>query len=180
MRHPAPLRILIFIGLLGSLPLQAQTWSLAYAGNNAWNPGLQIGAELPMQGNDRWTWSATLGGFRDPGAFTGTYGMLGANYHRITRRNWQQEAGVSPLGMFRSWLPDTYVVNDQGDIRLRQGAGRWYYAPSAHVRLGRPTKNEHLSWYAGLRGFLLMPYNTAVMPLLMVEVGVKWSGNREQ
>lgn len=153
-------------------PIAAQKIQLAYAGNNLWNPGLRVGTSVPLNHNGLWFWTGDFGGYLDPHSHRGAYLQAGIQKRVGGREKWRHYLTIQPLGLYRSWLSETWLVYSNGQVARVRGAGNWAYAPAAAWHLSRQTKSPQIRCFAGIRGMLLVPYNTHVLPLLMIEAGV--------
>lgn len=166
--------ILLSFGLLLTWnQLPAQQISVGYAGNNLWNPGAQIGVSHPINPASRWHWSSQLGGFWDPDSYVGIYVHAGIGYEITVSEVTTIQLDIMPLGCFRSILPETYSVNDLGEVYQVTLPGTFYFAPSLRGRWVRMLRLMEGEWFLGLQGMLLTPYNTYSLPLLQVEAGVQ-------
>jgi hypothetical protein len=172
--------------LLGGPSLKAQVpihFEVAYQGNNLWNPGLNLGLDYKWRENTRsnlrgksrpqeFSFGTDLGFYHDPQSHSALFVQAGIQYRRYISPVWHWSTGFSPLGLYRSLLPETFEVNPLGMIETVKLPGRWYYAPDFSLGLERQRRQKSSqTWFTRLHVMLLMPYNTAVMPLLFVEVG---------
>ncbi len=153
--------------------LSGQHISVGYAGNNLWNPGIQVGASLPLTSVSPWHWTGQLGGFWDPDSYLGMYAQVGIGYDISVSEVTNIQLDVMPVGIFRSFLPETFSVNDLGEVSQVRLPGTFYFAPSLGARWCRMLRLMEGEWFLGLQGMLLTPYNTYALPLLQVEAGVR-------
>lgn len=167
------LPLLLTLGLLipgVSWAQQAPALSLAYWGNNLWNPGLSAGLSWQQAAHPRWALAARLGGYWDPGSHTGTLVQGGWQYAKPLGQRWQYSLGISPLGVLRAGLPRTYAVSPQGEVTRVRAPGRWYAAPGLSLGL-----HHARGLFTRLHLLTLFPYNTAFLPQLHVEIGYQLS-----
>lgn len=150
----------------------AQSLSVGYAGNNLWNPGVQVGMNLAIYPGSKWHYTGQLGGFWDPDSYVGAYAQVGIGYEIIVSEVTNIQVGIMPLGCFRSFLPETYSVSDLGEVSRITLPGSFYFAPSLRGRWCRMLRLMEGEWFVGLQGMLLTGYNTYSLPLLQVEAGV--------
>lgn len=154
---------------------QQLTPSIAYYGNNLWNPGIRLGLEKPWPNHSKWQISSDLGVYLDPGSHAGLFHSYGLHFRHtgVKGRHWQ--LGMSPLAYYRSFLPNTYTLTSEGTIGQIRLAGRSYFAPTASLRFG--AQWEKISFaeacFIGLHLMTLMPYNTYIMPLFNIELGIR-------
>lgn len=188
MKYPdrLPQHLLLVGGLLitlcllmgGNLLAQSSRLHLAYAGNNLWNPGLSLTWDQPLQwqsnGTHTW-WRFVQGGiYVDPRSHTGLYATAGISREKPFKEAAFWTIQVAPIGLYRSFLPTTYEVGVAGRIDRVILPGRWYLSPTAQLTVGKLLPNtKDKAWYVGVKGMLLLPYNTYVLPLLFVEAGVR-------
>lgn len=165
--------LLICGSFIGGGQLSAQNYSFGYSGNNLWNPGIQIGADLPLQKTPSWHWTAQFGGFWDPDSYVGMYAQVGIGYGLSVSEVTNIQLDVMPVGVFRSFLPQTFSVNDLGEVSQVTLPGTVYLAPAIRGRWYRMLRLMEGEWFVGLHGMLLTPYNSYSLPLLQVEAGVR-------
>ncbi|MEO0895632.1 MAG: hypothetical protein AAFY71_04510 [Bacteroidota bacterium] len=174
---------LIVGSMLMNSPLSAQNrmLELTYSGNNLWNPGFRLAIvqdwkeekTSTLLGKERstsWSKMITAGLYHDVESHTGFYIQAGALYRNVGEKGWFFDAELSPLGLYRSFLTETWAVDDNGNVSQVRLPGRTYLAPAAALHLGKAGKRE---WFVGGRVMTLLPYNTYILPLLMIELGVR-------
>lgn len=159
--------------------------NLAYFGNNFWIPGLSIGCEqsrTSIQKTNQRNITSTIDKlyFGDAGFFLDYMRQTSVFVHfGIARRKYYQSgfhtyAGVSPVGVLRAFFPETWNYSPSIGGERVQVAGRWYYAPSVTMGVGRlRNKTPGTGWFLELNLMALMPYNRAVMPLLNAKAGYR-------
>ena len=159
---------------------------LSYYGNNAWNSGLNTSLEyLRLQEDDEtqggkvliWQrlFSGNLGFYHDPGSYTALFSQVGIIRRKIFPNGFYRTFGVSPLGIYRTMLPVTYEVDDNGEVREVVAPGRFYFAPDIYLGIGkRPAGKEGMSVFLNGHLTVLLPYNTHILPLLNLEFGIRF------
>lgn len=158
--------------VVSQAPLGAQTLSVGYAGNNGWNPGVQVGVKLLEEYSPPAFFTCQMGAYWDPDSHVGVYLHAGIGYAMQLSEVSVLEWGVMPVGLYRSWLPQTFEVNDAGEVSVVSLPGNWYFSPSVSVRWARILRLMEGEWYIGIKGMALTPYNTSFLPLLLLEAGV--------
>ncbi len=164
-------------------------YSVSYHGNTLWNPGLNAGLEIPRSfettpGRKDQTilkyrfLQADAGFFADRRIEFAVYANGGFSWRRQKEGKSFWQLGVSPLGFYRSFLPNTYEFTDQGlvtgTVERRRFAGNFYFAPAISVQTGKISSSSPLkNWFAEINLITLMPYNTYIMPLVNVKVGYR-------
>lgn len=166
---------------------KAFTYTVSYFGNNLWNPGLKFGAEMPKnentitnkKGKERSilnNYAADIGFYRDGGSHVGVF--LGAGWQRkkVFNKRFFITMEGKPLGFYRSFLPETYKVEDDGSIKKVGLPGRFYFAPSVSAGFGIAGKKDtERALFAKVHVITLLPYNTYIMPLLNIELGYQFN-----
>ncbi len=165
-------------------------YGISYYGNNLWNPGLNFRAEYVFYEKIKTkvkqkkrgeklkvrTHNFLLGGnvgfYWDPKSHVGAFNYYGITYRKTATKGFQYRVGLSPLAYYRSFLPETYEVDDNGNVKKLFLPGRNYYAPVFTLGVGKQRKEKYLnSWFLNLNVMVLMPYNTNILPLLYIEYG---------
>ncbi|MCB0835674.1 MAG: hypothetical protein KDE26_11935 [Bacteroidetes bacterium] len=161
---------------------QPLIYSFSYYGNNLWNPGLKAGAgkiwkekeSTNKKGKTRYhqtTLNGNLGFYIDPASHTGVFTDVGLIYRKFYTNDWFYSLGISPVGIYRSFLPQTYEMDTSGEINKVTLPGRFYFSPSGSLGFGKKLKNSSNGWFARANMILLLPYNTYILPLVNVEAG---------
>ena len=159
-----------------------------YFGNNVWNKGLSLSANK-LKSTDsvnclfhkRQKWieknhQLTLGFYNDQDAYSALFVNVGFYKKRHRTKRWIYLTELKPIGLYRSFLPNTYEINEAGNVSKVTLPGRLYYAPSASLGLGRYTKKHPKNyWHADANMMVLLPYNTYVMPLVNLQIGYNFS-----
>ena len=158
--------------------------TLAYHGNNLWNPGLKLGAEYGLIDKTKTNkkeksitktihLNGNLGFYIDPSSHTGIFSHYGFMFRRITQKGWHISLGVSPIGIFRSALPETYEVDFEGNVNRVSSPGRTYFSPTGSLGFGKFKQNSGQGWFTQANIMLLSPYNNAFIPFLNIEAGYR-------
>jgi len=184
-----------FAGLACSNTTYAQTSTLniSYHGNNLWNPGLNAGVEQPWSLSQKVNrkdkalsietyFNADLGFFRDHSRQTAVFTHLGINKRRYRedRGGFHYQFGFSPVGMYRSFLPETREYTVNGTVEQVYFPGRWYYAPVVSVGMGKFHEGQPgTGWFVEMNITTLIPYNTYIMPLLNIKLGYRLPMKRQ-
>lgn len=163
------------------------TFNLSYHGNNLWNPGLNAGIEqtwsVIQKVNRRHKpltietfFNVDLGFFRDYSQQTPFFTHFGINKRRYRedKGGFHYQLGFSPVGIYRSFLPETWEYSATGMVEKVFMPGRWYYAPVVSMGIGRFRNNQPgTGWFIEMNITTLIPYNTYVMPLLNLKAGYR-------
>lgn len=177
--------------LLSNNPYQdrAYIYSVSYHGNTIWNPGLNAGVEIPRAfattTNKREQtilkykfFQADAGFFADRRIEFALYANGGLTWRRQKDNKLFWQLGISPVGFYRSFLPNTYEFTDEGlvtgTVERLTLAGNFYFAPAISFQTGKISSSRPISnWFAEVNLITLMPYNTYIMPLVNVKVGYR-------
>jgi len=177
--------------LKGNSPYQERDfiYAVSYHGNNLWNPGLNVGVEVPRSYETRSNkkdqtihkfkfLQADAGFFADRRIEFALYANGGLTWRRQKEGKLYWQLGLSPVGFYRSFLPNTYEFIDEGlatgTVEKRTLAGNFYFAPAISLQTGKISSSSPLSnWFAEINLITLMPYNTYIMPLVNVKVGYR-------
>ena len=162
-------------------------YSVSYYGNNIWNPGLAFGLEYPVfekeksfvnkKGKAKFKkrsilLSGKLAAYWDPQNHVGLINYYGINFRRTNMKRKFINAGISPLSYYRSFLSETYEVDNNGKVERVFLPGRSYYAPTISLGLGRSKSDKKLhTWFLNMNWSFLMDYNSGVVPFLFIEYG---------
>lgn len=164
---------------------QITSLSLSYCGNNVWNPGLSAGLEIPVfdntvtsrKGKDLNRMRILIinaGTYIDPGSHMALFATGGIENRKVRNSGFYTSSGFYPLGLYRSFLPTTFEVTGEGNVRQVNAPGRFYYSPELSLGIGRLYEmNPGTGWFARLDMILLIPYNTYAMPLFITEAGYR-------
>jgi len=163
------------------------TLNISYHGNNLWNPGLNAGIEqtwLVIQKDNRRQkpltietyFNADLGFFRDYSRQTPFFTHLGINKrgYREEKGGFHYQFGFSPVGIYRSFLPETLEYTVNGTVEKVFLPGRWYYAPVVSLGIGKLHQGQPgTGWFVEMNITTLMPYNNYIMPMLNIKAGYR-------
>ena len=170
--------------------LNSRTYNLSYHGNNLVNPGINAGIsfvfrerikiksgtkkngeKVDRSKKKQLLTSADIGFFWQPESHIGAF-----NYYEIRLRtiklknNSYSIIGLGP-GIYRSYYPETFEVEDNGNIDRVPLGGRFYFAPVISIGTGK-FKNHgifhSLSFITNL--MFLFDYNSGIVPLLNLEI----------
>ncbi len=162
----------------------------AYSGNNIFNPGLKFGLDYNIYSkikqknkgnkiktrNHHLKMDGNLGFYWDPKSQIGVYTNYGLVYTKTHTKGFQYQIGLNPIGYYRSFLPETYEVTDDWEVKKVTLPGRNYYAPTFLIGIGKTRKGKQLnSWFLNINSMLLVPYNSRFMPLFYLEYGYRFN-----
>ncbi|MFW6226665.1 MAG: hypothetical protein ACOC31_01025 [Bacteroidota bacterium] len=189
---PLTLLIILIVGTLSASNPYAENqyiYAVGYHGNTLWNPGINAGVEIPRSFETTTNrkeqtirkfkfWQADAGFFADRRTELGLYAHGGLTWRRQKSDKPYWQLGVSPVGFYRSFLPNTYEFTDEGlvtdTVESLTLAGNFYFAPAFSLQTGKISSSNPLSnWFAEINIITLMPYNTYIMPLVNVKVGYR-------
>lgn len=166
-------------------------YTVSYAGNNAWNPGASFDSGFLLNSNQKTRkngrtvlrqiyFLTRYGLYLDPGSHAAFYGQYGFSYRRTGPEGWFRSLEVLPVGSYRSFLPETWVVEEGEPPRRLALPGRTYFSPGINYHFGKHVPgDQEKGWFAGCGVTLLIPYNTYVMPVFTVEMGWRFSVRKE-
>lgn len=192
--NPSLISILVLLVLPSTVNAQldslaSPTYRLSYFGNNLWNEGLNAGVEYPQlkitknnkKGKQRTitkSRSANVNFYHDNGSHSALFITMGWSKRKVFPNRFNFTSSAEPIGLYRSFLPETYKVKDDGSIKKVFLPGRFYLAPSLSAGFGRVGKlRPENGWYARVNLTTLMPYNRSIMPLVNVEFGYHFKLN---
>jgi hypothetical protein len=193
--------LLLFVLMGGTLPGLAQSQdtaktirkssalSLSYNSSLIY-PGLRAGLELPMETirliklkksgekkyfvKDRFI-TVNLGWYHHPGYHDNVYLTSGWTMRRTNARGFFTEF-TPEAGISRTFLGGTtYVVDGNGDVSIKKGAGYFYGLVSAGGGIGydfEKTKQLPLSLFSKLNLLMMFPYNSTIYLRPALEIGV--------
>ncbi|WP_235293836.1 hypothetical protein [Portibacter lacus] len=135
--------------------------NIAYFGNNFWNPGAQFQVNSTIKNNVH---HLQLSFFTDPQS----HSALLINYGiSIYKKTFYFE--VSPLGLFRSILRNTYSISENGSVSEPSNfSGNWYYSPGLSIGI-----HKRRRFHTKLQFQILTPYNSTLMPLVNWSIGYR-------
>jgi hypothetical protein len=162
--------------------VQPLVYEFGYHGNNLWNPGIKAGAGLVWRKKTtttkkvkkryhQTTLNGNIGFYLDPGSHVGTFLEAGLTYRKFHPNDWFLSLGINPLGVYRSFLPETYEVDLNGNTVKKTLPGRTCFSPSGSIGFGKLRKDSPNGWFVKTNLMFLIPYNTYILPLLNIEAG---------
>ncbi|MCI5056617.1 MAG: hypothetical protein MRY83_10945 [Flavobacteriales bacterium] len=114
---------------------------------------------------------ANVGFYWVPTVHVGSFLSSGIAYEkRKTKKKSKFQRVSLQAGLFRSFLPKTFNVEDD-EIKRVFLPGRFHFFPA--IRYTRGTLVGDIPIYWGANLMILSNYNTAINPLLNLEIGVK-------
>ncbi len=174
-------------GLAAQPPVPKRSLDLAYFGNTIWNPGLSGGLEYTKnlkqksgRKDDLLTlqnfYSVDLAFYTDPGSHSALLFQAGLNRRMLREKGPDLHFGFSPVGLSRTFLPESYELNADGEVVRVRLPGRLYFAPGLQLGTGNPLPGfPGADWFADINLTALMPYNTYVMFLVNLKLGLRIS-----
>jgi len=169
-----------------------RTITISYFGNLLVKPGVKVGIEFVIAHKTKvkkknykksirqLTVSGNLGTFWHPHSHASLFNFYTANYRivEINKRKFNM-IGIGP-GIYRSFYPETYKVDDSGNVSSLSMAGRLYFAPVIVLGVGKFKENKTIqSWHFNTNFMFLFDYNTGVVPLLSFDIGLAISFKRK-
>ena len=165
-------------------------YTFSYFGNNLLKPGLKFGVNIILTENttkkDKTRKSGktidksntkqllldgNIGFFGHPKSHIGVF-----NYYEFTYRiiklktNKYRKISIGP-GIYRSFYPETYKVDNTGNVNKIFFAGRTYFAPVLTFGTGKFIKDSFIkSRTFSTNLMFLFDYNTGIVPLLNLEL----------
>lgn len=161
------------------------TYCVGYFGNNIWYPGLKVGADYPLlqkivrKRNDKkitkqFHLNGELGFYWHPKKHIATFTSFGIQKTRINQKGGRITYAFHPVGIYRSFLPETYEVSSTGHVEKIVLPGNFYYAPTFNAGIGKNSKNKFFkNSYLKANLSMLVKYNSSVLPLLSFEYGYR-------
>jgi len=155
-------------------------------------PGFSVGLEIPLRAIDKIKvkkddkklimkerfFSTDLNLYHQVGFHTNIFLTGSYCLKRINQKGYYLGAMVG-VGISRTILGGTtYVMDDNGNVKVKHGAGNFYFAILTGATLGRDfyyskwKKNFQLFLRPSL--LLLMPYSSTIYPKVNLELGVKF------
>ncbi len=99
--------------------------------------------------------------------YQATFKKIKRNSHRFTT------VSIGP-GVYRSFYPETYKLNENGEVQKIFMAGRIYFSAVLSFGNGKIIKNKIFKTrFINTNLMFLFDYNTGVVPLLSIEIGFK-------
>lgn len=168
-------------------PTLKRSWSVAYLGNNIWNPGINVRKEVTLMDKvidvvreaklkgyrkRQLLLNANLGAYWDPQTHVATIFTAGIMYRRTNKQRRQLSFGINPLGFTRTFMPEGYTVDDQGTVSRKYFTGKGYYSPEMIVGIGKIRKKRDS--FLNLHFLILTKYNSGFAPQFNVEYGFRF------
>ncbi|TYA71926.1 hypothetical protein [Seonamhaeicola marinus] len=171
--------------------LERTEFKIAYSGSVFWNNGLNLGAEYLLKehskikfrrGKERtntheFLLNGNLGFTTNfaTSTDTGIFTNYGITWRRTNKKGKQFMIELNPLGYYRSFLPETYKVDDNGVNKVSL-PGRGYYAPSISVGIGKQRKDKKITGrYFNVNFMLRTPYNAGALPSFSLQYGYRFN-----
>jgi len=176
-------------------PKSKHYFNVSYYGNNLWNPGLKFGAGilLHQKGKDvmkhtkkkgdvlkhkehQFFLTGDIGFYWEPKHFTALFSYFGVSYRKTNTKGFNYNFGLSPLSVYRSFLVQTYEVDDAGNVSEVSFPGRFYYAPTLIAGIGKKKEGKFFTgWFLNANFMTLVKYNANMLPLLHIEFGFRFN-----
>jgi hypothetical protein len=151
-----------------SFSCHAQEISIGYLGNNLWNPGINLSIDQKIK-NLHHTLDFAI--YCDPGSYTAALALYGL---KKLKSKWSFAA--YPVGIYRSFLPNTYRVDASNQISEPSSlAGNFYFCPTISIQ-----RKHYKRFYSKAQVLVLMPYNTFVMPVINLGIGYIINPSKEE
>ena len=165
-------------------------YTLSYFGNNLIYPGMKAGINILLAEKTfrkdktkkntesvvisvakQLRTNADIGFFWQPESHIGVFNFYEITYRRIKRKdNSYYQLGIGP-GIYRSFYPETYTVEDQGTVKKTALGGRAYFAPVITFGTGKiKNKGALYSLTFATNLMFLFDYNSGIVPLLNLEM----------
>ena len=171
--------------------LDTRTYSFSYFGNNLLKPGIKIDANVILKEktinksktkkngeiiDKSKTKQLLIGGdigfFWHPKSHIGVFNYYTFSSRKIKLKNNKFTTLGFGLGIYRSFYPKTYEVDDAGNVNEISLAGRTYFAPVLTFGTGRLIEDRTLqSINFNTNLMFLFNYNSGIVPLLNFELG---------
>ncbi len=190
MRFSFSLILLLFVfSAIAQKQISDYRYSIGYFGNNLWNEGVNVGMEklrsdttyFNKKGKTRTVnknYAANFGFYNDSESHLGMFLTAGWSRRKMLKNRFNPTSSLQPLGIYRSFLPETYKVNEDGEVRKVFLPGRFYLAPNVSAGIGRMGRwHPDNSWYVKLNITTLLPYSRAIVPLVNIEFGYHFNIN---
>ena len=166
------------------------TYSLSYYGNNLIHPGVKAGisfllAEKTKNKNKtkangeiinkstikQLLANAGIGLFWQAESHIGSFNYYQLRYRSIKLKdNSYSLIGIGP-GIYRSFYPETFEVDKNGNVKERAFGGRTYFAPVLTFGTGNLKQNSFLHSLSFTTNLMfLFDYNSGIVPLLNLEI----------
>lgn len=176
---------LVFSGLRAQDGVPKLTLNLSYYGNNIWNPGFNAGLDFTHgmeNGSSRKGSEYTrqkfinldAAFFVDPGSHAGLLIHSGFNHRKYQEDKINLHIGGSPLGLFRTFLPESNETSSNGNDNKPSLSGRYYFAPTLSLGIGKFRNNmPGTGWFFNVDITSLLPNRDYVMFMVNTRLGLR-------
>ncbi len=169
---------------------KSATYTFSYFGNNLVNPGIKssvnftltekttdktktgrTGKSINKSITKQLLAGANIGFFWQPESHIGVFNFYELTYRRIKQSNNSfYQFGAGP-GIYRSFYPETFEVDNNGNVTKTPLGGRTYFAPVVTFGSGKFKKAGFLNALTFTTNLMfLFDYNSGVVPLLNLEI----------
>lgn len=166
------------------------SYHFGYLSNNAVRPGLNVGVEYgltewiklkskvkPGRGAvnmvkiHQLVVAANLGVLWHPKTSTSLLNTYTIEYRKTSRRRMQYQLGLGGAYM-RSFFPNAYEVDEDGEVYSRPLGSAGYFGPNHFIGFGRyRTFPRTFQWWRlRIAGTYLLDYNAFLVPYLTAEI----------
>ncbi len=174
-----------------------RTYVFSYFGNNLLKPGLKFETNIILKENTtirtkarksgktidksktkQILFGGNIGFFWHPKSHIGVFNYYDFTYRIIKpKKNKYSKISIGP-GIYRSFYPETYEVDNNGNVNKVLFAGRTYFAPVFTFGTGKFIKNSFIKSRTFTTNLMfLFDYNTGVVPLLNLELAFTFGKN---
>jgi hypothetical protein len=169
-----------------------RSYTISYFGNNLLKPGLKLESNITLseksviinKSKDNATsidkshtkqllLDANIGFYLHPESHMGVFNYYEVIYRKIKPISGKYSIiGLGP-GIYRSFYPETYEVDNSGNVNNVPFGGKTYFAPVLTFGTGTFVKNKFFqSWTFTTNLMFLFDYNSGIVPLLNFEFGL--------
>ena len=165
-----------------------KTYTFSYFGNNFLKPGLKFGTNIILTEKtiDKYkTRQLLLGGnigfFWHPKSHIGVFNYYEFTYRIIKLKKYKYiKISIGP-GIYRSFYPETYNVDNSGNVNKVLLAGRIYFAPVLTFGTGKFIKDSFFKSRTFTTNLMfLFDYNTGIVPLLNFELAFTFDFKKQK
>ncbi|WP_299123037.1 hypothetical protein [uncultured Winogradskyella sp.] len=176
--------------------LDRTEFKVSYSGNIFWNNGLNFGAEYILKeykkvknrkrgqrtNTHQFLLNGTLGFTTNFSTKTDT-GIItnyGITWRRTNKKGKQLSIAFNPIGYYRSFLPETYEVNNDNVEKIFL-PGRGYYAPSISIGIGKQRLGKKITGrFFNVNLLLRTPYNAGTLPAINLQYGFRFKFKKKR
>ncbi|MEL6638079.1 MAG: hypothetical protein AAFW73_14595 [Bacteroidota bacterium] len=173
-------------------------WTVSFTNNGVINPGLQVGLEWPFKNSvtikerksrrqgtylltrrRQYALEGRLGIFWDPLLQVAVYHQylftLRAVYQKAQddRPRWMMAVGIGP-GYLRSFIGETYAVDEAGRVERVRLASRGYFTPMWALRFIREHRQREGAWFVEINTRWLLGYNSGTVKYNTLLFGLRY------